>query len=102
MKVYAVRDKTTGELIKGLTSSNKRLWEKRHFAEQAIRNSAWIIRRKAQDNYEVAEFMLVEPEDYSKLKNTIANLHNELCERCGRYLNAHKGACDGCRWKGIE
>lgn len=25
---------------------------------------------------------------------------NELCERCGRYKEAHNGSCDGCRWKG--
>jgi uncharacterized paraquat-inducible protein A len=25
---------------------------------------------------------------------------NELCQKCGRYHEAHKGACDGCRWKG--
>ncbi len=24
---------------------------------------------------------------------------NELCLKCGRYRDAHKGACDGCRWK---
>ena len=24
---------------------------------------------------------------------------NELCLKCGEYKNAHKGACDGCRWK---
>jgi hypothetical protein len=24
---------------------------------------------------------------------------NELCQKCGRYHEAHKGACDGCRWK---
>jgi hypothetical protein len=24
---------------------------------------------------------------------------NELCLKCGRYREAHKGACDGCRWK---
>ena len=23
---------------------------------------------------------------------------NELCLKCGRYHEAHKGACDGCRW----
>lgn len=26
---------------------------------------------------------------------------NELCMKCGRYQEAHKGACDGCRWKEI-
>lgn len=24
---------------------------------------------------------------------------NELCYKCGRYAEAHNGACDGCKWK---
>ena len=24
---------------------------------------------------------------------------NELCYLCGKYREAHNGACDGCRWK---
>ena len=24
---------------------------------------------------------------------------NELCEKCGRYTDAHLGACDHCRWR---
>lgn len=24
---------------------------------------------------------------------------NELCLKCGNYKEAHKGACDDCRWK---
>lgn len=24
---------------------------------------------------------------------------NELCEKCGRYTDAHLGACDKCRWR---
>lgn len=27
---------------------------------------------------------------------------NEICLKCGRYREAHKGACDGCRWKENE
>ena len=27
------------------------------------------------------------------------NARNELCLKCGRYHEAHNGACDGCRWK---
>ena len=27
------------------------------------------------------------------------NLRNELCLKCGRYKEAHNGACNGCRWK---
>ena len=26
-------------------------------------------------------------------------LINELCQYCGKYKKAHKGTCDGCRWK---
>lgn len=24
---------------------------------------------------------------------------NELCQYCGKYKQAHEGACDGCRWR---
>ena len=24
---------------------------------------------------------------------------NELCCKCGKYRDAHNGACDGCRWE---
>lgn len=33
------------------------------------------------------------------LRAQLADARNELCQRCGRYHEAHKGACDGCRWK---
>lgn len=26
-------------------------------------------------------------------------LINELCQYCGKYKQAHVGACDGCRWR---
>lgn len=26
-------------------------------------------------------------------------LINELCQYCGKYKQAHEGACDGCRWR---
>lgn len=28
-------------------------------------------------------------------------LINELCQYCGKYKQAHVGACDGCRWREI-
>ena len=27
---------------------------------------------------------------------------NELCYKCGKYREAHNGACDGCRWEKRE
>lgn len=29
----------------------------------------------------------------------IADLHNELCLKCGRYHDAHNGSCDGCTFR---
>ena len=26
-------------------------------------------------------------------------MRNELCQRCGKYKNAHEGACGGCKWR---
>ena len=26
-------------------------------------------------------------------------MRNELCQYCGKYKYAHKGACDGCKWR---
>lgn len=26
-------------------------------------------------------------------------LINELCQYCGKYEQAHEGACDGCKWR---
>ena len=32
-------------------------------------------------------------------KSELASMRNELCYLCGKYREAHNGACDGCRWK---
>ena len=32
-------------------------------------------------------------------KSELAAMRNELCCKCGKYRDAHNGACDGCRWK---
>ena len=34
-----------------------------------------------------------------ELKKQLAAIRNELCFKCGKYREAHNGACDGCRWK---
>ena len=31
----------------------------------------------------------------------LRNCRNELCLKCGNYHDAHKGACDGCRYKDV-
>lgn len=34
-----------------------------------------------------------------ELKKELADMRNELCYLCGKYREAHNGACDGCRWR---
>lgn len=37
--------------------------------------------------------------DIKRIGSQLQVCRNELCLRCGNYKEAHKGACDGCRWK---
>ena len=32
-------------------------------------------------------------------KSELNAMRNELCYMCGKYREAHNGACNGCRWK---
>ena len=37
-----------------------------------------------------------------ELKKELDAMRNELCYLCGKYRDAHNGACDGCRWNGVS
>ena len=32
-------------------------------------------------------------------RKELSTMRNELCYLCGKYREAHNGACDWCRWK---
>lgn len=34
-----------------------------------------------------------------RLQNEVRHARNELCYQCGRYRDAHNGACDDCRFR---
>ena len=34
-----------------------------------------------------------------RLQDKLRNCRNELCLKCGRYKEAHCGACDDCRYR---
>lgn len=34
-----------------------------------------------------------------RLKDELHAMKNELCQHCGKYKQAHEGACDGCKWR---
>lgn len=67
-------------------------------ANAALRDT--VLRRDAQiaDMSEgLAQFAkaVAVEEEQSKLHA----MKNELCQYCGKYKQAHEGACDGCRWR---
>jgi hypothetical protein len=37
-----------------------------------------------------------------KARAALYDARNELCLKCGRYHEAHNGACDGCRWGDVQ
>lgn len=46
-----------------------------------------------------AMVLQAELEDVAK---ELLQCRNELCLKCGRYTERHKGYCDGCRWKDMS
>ena len=48
---------------------------------------------------DAAAALTAQQQEIAELKAENANLRNELCLKCGRYHEAHNGACDGCRLK---
>ena len=59
-----------------------------------------VLRRDAQiadmsDGLAQFSKAVAEKEEQSELHA----MKNEPCQLCGKYKNAHEGACDGCRWK---
>ena len=50
--------------------------------------------RHSEGLAQLAKAVAVE-EEQSELHAT----KNELCQYCGKYKQAHEGACDGCKWR---
>lgn len=63
------------------------------------RQKAISLPFKFSDNAETVALLMTAEDAITELWDNLADCRNELCERCGQYRNAHKGACDGCRWK---
>ena len=38
-------------------------------------------------------------DELERLQRELKDCRNELCLKCGKYRDAHLGACNGCRWK---
>lgn len=68
-------------------------------AADLIENQQRHIEALMQANAALRDTVLRRDAQIEKLAADRKALINELCQYCGKYKQAHKGACDGCRWK---
>ena len=68
-------------------------------AADLIENQQRHIDALMQANAALRDTVLRRDEQSEKLAADRKALINELCQYCGKYKQAHEGACDGCRWK---
>ena len=65
----------------------------REHAERAVGNEWGQSIITLDDNLSAAADLI------ENQQRRIEALINELCQYCGKYKQAHEGACDGCRWR---
>lgn len=51
------------------------------------------------DIKELIELSVAKTNKALRLEEELQAMKNELCQYCGKYKQAHNGACDGCRWR---
>lgn len=51
------------------------------------------------DIKELLDMAVSKTDKVLRLKEELHTMKNELCQYCGRYKQAHEGACDGCKWR---
>ena len=58
---------------------------------------------KCQKDYECAniELEMVRKQN-ERLLFSLKDCSNELCQKCGKYVNDHLGSCDHCKWKDVK
>lgn len=64
-----------------------------------IRNSDGSVSQPTNTTVEAVFCRLAEYEDTDLTPADVRDMKNELCLRCGKYRNAHNGACTGCRFR---
>ena len=51
------------------------------------------------DIKELLDMAVSKTDKVLRLKEELHTIKNELCQYCGKYKQAHEGACDGCKWR---
>ena len=69
-------------------------------AADLIENQQRHIEALMKANDSLRDTIMRRDAQIEKLAADRRALINELCQYCGKYKQAHEGACDGCRWRG--
>ena len=51
------------------------------------------------DIKELLDMAVSKTDKVLRLKEELHTIKNELCQYCGKYKQAHEGACNECRWR---
>ena len=101
-----------GSFCEGGYCSQRKVWERLkqyedtgYTPEKIAKLQGDLIRRNAElqgakntaEQYAAINETLFDSN--MKLGADRKELINELCQYCGKYKQAHEGACDGCRWR---
>lgn len=96
--------RNTGECLRIMPAAADLIENQQRHIEALLQANAslrdTVLRRDAQIEKmseglaQFAKAVAVE-EEQSELHAT----KNELCQYCGKYKQAHEGACDGCKWR---
>ena len=65
----------------------------------AVESAADMLENHASDRAALVAEIEKLRKQLEQTKSELAAMRNELCYMCGKYHEAHNGACDGCRWK---
>lgn len=68
-------------------------------AADLIENQQRHTEALLQANAALRDTVLRRDAQIEKIEVDRKALINELCQDCGKYKQAHEGACDGCKWR---
>ena len=78
-----------------LEDAKKNIAELHEIMERQAESNARLIAEALKKDEEIGQLQ----EELNEAKSELAAMRNELCYLCGKYREAHNGACDGCRWR---
>ena len=65
----------------------------------AVYSAADMLENHASDRAALVAEIEKLRKQLEQANSELAAMRNERCYLCGKYREAHNGACDGCRWK---